>query len=94
VIVLTTFDLDEYVYKALRVGASAFLLKDAPEDQLVAAIRVAADGGRGQLPWSLSSSLALVGSVETCRQRASLVRQPTRRREQIEPWAHKRKRSR
>ena len=45
VIVLTTFDLDEYVYEALRAGASGFLLKDAPEDQLVAAIRVAADGG-------------------------------------------------
>jgi DNA-binding NarL/FixJ family response regulator len=44
VIVLTTFDLDEYVYEALRVGASGFLLKDAPEDQLVAAIRMAADG--------------------------------------------------
>jgi DNA-binding NarL/FixJ family response regulator len=45
VIVLTTFDLDEYVYDALRAGASGFLLKDAPEDQLVAAIRLAADGG-------------------------------------------------
>jgi DNA-binding NarL/FixJ family response regulator len=45
VIVLTTFDLDEYVYEALRGGASAFLLKDAPEDHLLAAIRVAADGG-------------------------------------------------
>ena len=45
VIVLTTFDLDEYVYDALRVGAGGFLLKDAPEDRLVAAIRVAADGG-------------------------------------------------
>ena len=45
VVVLTTFDLDEYVYDALRAGASGFLLKDAPEDQLVAAIRVAADGG-------------------------------------------------
>jgi DNA-binding NarL/FixJ family response regulator len=45
VIVLTTFDRDEYVYEALRAGASAFLLKDAPEHQLIAAIRVAADGG-------------------------------------------------
>jgi DNA-binding NarL/FixJ family response regulator len=45
VVVLTTFDLDEYVYEALRAGASGFLLKDVPEDQLVAAIRVAADGG-------------------------------------------------
>jgi DNA-binding NarL/FixJ family response regulator len=45
VIVLTTFDRDEYVYEALRAGASAFLLKDAREHELLAAIRVAADGG-------------------------------------------------
>ncbi len=45
VIVLTTFDLDEYVFEALRAGASGFLLKDAPEERLIAAIRVAADGG-------------------------------------------------
>jgi DNA-binding NarL/FixJ family response regulator len=45
VLVLTTFDLDEYVFAALRAGASGFLLKDAPEEQLTAAIRVAADGG-------------------------------------------------
>jgi len=45
VVVLTTFDLDEYVYAALRAGASAFLLKDAKENQLLAAIRVVADGG-------------------------------------------------
>jgi DNA-binding NarL/FixJ family response regulator len=45
VLVLTTFDLDEYVYTALRAGAGGFLLKDAPEEQLRAAIRVVADGG-------------------------------------------------
>ncbi len=45
VLVLTTFDLDEYVYGALHAGASAFLLKDAPEDQLLSAIRVVAAGG-------------------------------------------------
>jgi DNA-binding NarL/FixJ family response regulator len=45
VLVLTTFDLDEYVYDALRAGASGFLLKDAPEDHLVSAIRVVAEGG-------------------------------------------------
>jgi DNA-binding NarL/FixJ family response regulator len=45
VLVLTTFDLDEYVYEALRAGASGFLLKDAPEDRLVAGIRIVADGG-------------------------------------------------
>lgn len=45
VLVLTTFDLDEIVYDALRAGASGFLLKDAPEDRLISAIRVVADGG-------------------------------------------------
>ena len=45
VLVLTTFDLDEYVYEALRAGASGFLLKDAPEDQLIAGIRIVAQGG-------------------------------------------------
>jgi DNA-binding NarL/FixJ family response regulator len=44
VLVLTTFDLDEYVYEALRAGASGFLLKDAPEDQLVSGIRIVAVG--------------------------------------------------
>ena len=45
VLVLTTFDLDEVVYEALRAGASGFLLKDAPEERLTTAIRVVADGG-------------------------------------------------
>ena len=45
VLMLTTFDLDEYVYGALRAGASGFLLKDAPQEQLVSAIRVIATGG-------------------------------------------------
>jgi DNA-binding NarL/FixJ family response regulator len=44
VLVLTTFDLDEYVYKALRVGASGFLLKDAGPRELLNAIRVVAAG--------------------------------------------------
>ena len=45
VLVLTTFDLDEYVYEALRAGASGFLLKDAPEEDLLAGIRIVANGG-------------------------------------------------
>jgi DNA-binding NarL/FixJ family response regulator len=45
VLVLTTFSEDEYVYEALRAGASGFLLKDAPEVQLVAGIRIVAHGG-------------------------------------------------
>jgi DNA-binding NarL/FixJ family response regulator len=44
VLMLTTFDLDDYVYAALRAGASGFLLKDAPAEQLVSAVRVIADG--------------------------------------------------
>jgi DNA-binding NarL/FixJ family response regulator len=44
VLILTTFDLDEYVYEALRSGASGFLLKDTPPEQLVQAIHVVAQG--------------------------------------------------
>jgi DNA-binding NarL/FixJ family response regulator len=44
VLVLTTFDLDEYVYEALRIGASGFVLKDDPPEQLLAAIRTVAGG--------------------------------------------------
>jgi DNA-binding NarL/FixJ family response regulator len=44
VLVLTTFDLDEHVYDALRAGASGFLLKDVPPEDLVAAVRVVAGG--------------------------------------------------
>jgi DNA-binding NarL/FixJ family response regulator len=44
VLILTTFDLDEYVYEAIRAGASGFLLKDVQPAQLVEAVRVVADG--------------------------------------------------
>jgi len=44
VLVLTTFNLDQYVYEALKAGASGFLLKDAPEGQLLAAIRTVVEG--------------------------------------------------
>lgn len=44
VVMLTTFDIDDYVYSALRAGASGFLLKDAPAADLVAAIRIVAEG--------------------------------------------------
>jgi DNA-binding NarL/FixJ family response regulator len=44
VLMLTTFDLDEYVYDALRAGASGFLLKDVPADQLAAGVRMVAAG--------------------------------------------------
>ena len=46
VVVLTTFDLDEYVFEAIRAGATGFLLKDAEPTDLLRAVRVAG-GGRG-----------------------------------------------
>ena len=45
-LILTTFELDEYVYEALRAGASGFLLKDTPPAQLLDAIRIVAAGRR------------------------------------------------
>ena len=50
ILVLTTFDLDEYVYEALTAGASGFVLKDDPPEQLIAAIRTVAGGRRAPLP--------------------------------------------
>jgi DNA-binding NarL/FixJ family response regulator len=44
ILILTTFDLDEYVYEALRAGASGFVLKDDPPEQLLAAVRTVANG--------------------------------------------------
>ncbi len=45
VLILTTFDPDEYVYQALRAGASGFVLKDIPPEELIAAVRTVAEGG-------------------------------------------------
>ncbi|MDG4826748.1 response regulator transcription factor [Asanoa sp. WMMD1127] len=56
VLVLTTFDLDDYVYEALRAGASGFLLKDAPAADLVNAVRVVA-GGEALLAPSVTKRL-------------------------------------
>jgi DNA-binding NarL/FixJ family response regulator len=72
IIVLTTFDRDDYVYEALRRGASAFLLKDAPEHQLLAAIRVAVEGASLFAP-------AVAAAVAYCCRRptvSSLVGRP------------------
>jgi DNA-binding NarL/FixJ family response regulator len=50
VLVLTTFDLDQYVYDAMRAGASGFLLKDVPREQLVFAVRMVAQGDAFMAP--------------------------------------------
>ncbi len=60
VMMLTTFDLDDYVHAALRAGASGFLLKDAPADQLVAAIEVVA---RGEALLSPSVTKTLIDEI-------------------------------
>jgi DNA-binding NarL/FixJ family response regulator len=57
VLVLTTFDVDEYVYDAMRVGASGFLLKDLPAEQLVDAIRQVARGSDALLAPSVTRRL-------------------------------------
>ena len=65
VLVLTTFDLDEYVYAALRAGASGFLLKDTPPADLLTAIRVVAAGDALLAP---SVTRRLIGRA-SCRER-------------------------
>ncbi len=56
ILILTTFDLDEYVYDAIRAGASGFLLKDTPPEELVAAVRIVA-GGEALLAPSITRRL-------------------------------------
>jgi DNA-binding NarL/FixJ family response regulator len=64
VVMLTTFDMDEYVYEALRIGASGFLLKDVPPEQLVTGLRAVAGGD------------ALLAPSVTRRVIAEFVRRP------------------
>jgi DNA-binding NarL/FixJ family response regulator len=75
VLILTTFDLDEYVYEALKAGASGFILKTAPADELVRAIRSAATGE------------ALVSPAITRRLIEAYLRKPTPRTTTPDPFA-------
>jgi DNA-binding NarL/FixJ family response regulator len=75
ILVLTTFDLDEYVFEALRAGASGFLLKDALAEDLVAAIRVVAAGD------------ALLDPAVTRRVIDAFVRRPAPRAHRVEALA-------
>ncbi|MEU8256425.1 response regulator transcription factor [Micromonospora inaquosa] len=72
VLILTTFDLDDYVYEALRAGASGFLLKDAPAADLVQAVRVVAAGD------------ALLAPAVTRRLIAEFAARPDRRPRETE----------
>lgn len=60
VLILTTFDLDEYVFAALKAGAAGFLLKDARQEELLSAIRNVADGGSVVAPTATRRLLAHV----------------------------------
>jgi DNA-binding NarL/FixJ family response regulator len=67
VLILTTFDLDEYVYRALRAGASGFVLKDDPPEQLIAAVRTVA---RGDALLSPSVTRRVIAQFARVRQQA------------------------
>lgn len=71
VLMLTTFDIDDYVYEALRLGASGFMLKDAPAEELIRAVRLVAAGE------------ALLAPSVTRR----LIEEVTRRRSDVQPGA-------
>ncbi|HLS45852.1 MAG TPA: response regulator transcription factor [Ornithinicoccus sp.] len=71
VLMLTTFDIDDYVYEALRLGASGFMLKDAPAEELVRAVRLVASGE------------ALLAPSVTRR----LIQEVNRRRSDVRPAA-------
>ena len=86
VLILTTFDPDEYVYRALRAGASGFVLKDIPPEELPIAVRTVADGGAllapsitrrliGQFTKRLAVDTAMAGRLErlTDREREVLT---------------------
>ena len=75
ILILTTFDLDEYVYEALRAGASGFVLKDDPPEQLIAAIRTVAAGDA-----LLSPTIRKLAASRTprSRRRSTSARPPSR----------------
>jgi DNA-binding NarL/FixJ family response regulator len=80
VLILTTFDLDEYVYEALRAGASGFVLKDLSPEQLVEAIRVVA-GGEALLAPTVTRRMI----EEYVRHPPAQVRQPPRALDDLTP---------
>ena len=69
VIVLTTFDLDEYAYKSLRVGASGFLLKRTRAEDLIDAVRVVAEGEELPMPATTRRLIANMSAQETAHDR-------------------------
>jgi DNA-binding NarL/FixJ family response regulator len=84
VVMLTTFDIDDYVYDALRAGASGFLLKDATTDQLVAAVRTVASGDALLSPRVTRHLIeAFVTGRPTAEPRTSVLRALTARERDV-----------
>lgn len=85
VLILTTFDLDEYVYRALRVGASGFLLKDMSGEDIVAAVRQAARGADSLLAPAVIRRLIerFAGSQPAVRASATALRDLTNREAEV-----------
>ena len=83
VVVITTFDLDEYVYGALRAGARGFLLKDAGPELLVQAVRSAADGEALIAPSVTVRLLQAFAEVPTGRPAAQPISPVTTREEEV-----------
>jgi DNA-binding NarL/FixJ family response regulator len=82
VVILTTFDLDAYVFEALRAGASGFLLKDARRDEIVRAVRIAA-AGEALLAPSVTRRLIERFSGHTPRAEAPRLRELTEREREV-----------
>jgi len=84
VLIITTFDLDEYVVEALRAGASGFLLKDATPEELVHAVRVVAAGDALLAPRITKRLLDLYAHrLPSARQKAAALTQLTKREETV-----------
>ncbi|MEE3852664.1 response regulator transcription factor [Gordonia sp. LSe1-13] len=83
VLMLTTFDIDDYVYEALRIGASGFMLKDAPADELVRAVRVVAAGEALLAPSVTRRLIAEVTSRRSRTPRSRAAEQLTPREREV-----------
>jgi len=87
VLILTTFDLDEYVYDGLRAGASGFLLKDAPPADLLAAVRTIADGAAVLAPTAtrrlLDQVVPMLPDADRASRRESVLGVLTEREQEV-----------
>jgi DNA-binding NarL/FixJ family response regulator len=86
VVMLTTFELDEYVFEALRLGASGFLLKDAEPVALLDAIRVVADGGSLLAPSVTRRVIEHFGSAPAAARPHPELHQLTDREREMVAW--------